>query len=74
MATFEVKGKVVYQDLGTGFWGIVGDDGREWKPVNMPSGLQKRDLKVKVKLAEAEEGMSVFMWGTPVKILDYSKV
>ena len=69
-----IEGKVVYQDLGTGFWGIVGNDGQEWRPLEMPKALQKKGLSVKVKAKEAEAQMSVFMWGTAIQIENYEIV
>lgn len=71
MSKINISGRVVYKDLGTGFWGIVDNSGKEWRPVNMPSSLQKDGLKVSVKAEPASEAFSVFMWGTSVKILDY---
>ncbi len=64
----KIKGKVTHQSLGPGFWGIIGQDGQEWRPVNMPKELQKEGLQVAVEAEEAEEQMSVFMWGTAIEI------
>ena len=68
----EIAGTVKYQDLGTGFWGIVGDDGRKWQPINLPSALQKEGKKVSVKAKEKQGAVSIFMWGTSIEIIDYS--
>ena len=64
-----IKGKVIYQELGMGFWGIVGEDGREWLPVNLPSHLQIKDKVITVKAKVVEDGVSIFMWGTMVEII-----
>ncbi|MCC5944792.1 MAG: hypothetical protein JJT94_07635 [Bernardetiaceae bacterium] len=69
----KIKGKVVYQDLGTGFYGIIGDDGKEWRPINMPAALEKDGLQVEVTAEKADGGMSIFMWGETIKISDYKK-
>lgn len=63
---------VKYQELGTGFWGIIGDDGSKWQPSNLPSSLQKEGLKVHIKAQEQRGAVSIFMWGTNIKIMDYS--
>lgn len=68
----EINGTIHYQELGTGFWGIVGDDGKKWKPSNLPSSLEKEGLKVKIKATEEKGAMSIFMWGTNIKVIDYS--
>lgn len=67
----KIKGKVVYQKLEGGFWGVVGEDGREWRPVNMPEQLKQEGKEVDLKVKEVDEEMSIFMWGTPVRILSF---
>ena len=67
----KITGKVAHQSLGPGFWGIIGNDGREWRPLQMPSELQKEGLSVEIVAEEAEEMMSVFMWGTSITITSY---
>lgn len=66
-----IKGKVVYQDLSGGFWGIVDEKGNEWRPVKMPEQLKYKGKEVEVVVQEVEEGASIFMWGTPVKIVSF---
>ena len=68
----KIKGKVAYQDLGTGFWGIISDSGEKYKPVNFPKELEKEGLSVKITAKEARGTVSIFMWGTSVEITDYS--
>ncbi|MEL6866682.1 MAG: hypothetical protein AAFP19_19810 [Bacteroidota bacterium] len=65
-----INGKVVYQKIGPGFWGIIDHQGREWRPVNMPEQLKTEGAKVSVRIREVDE-MSVFMWGTPVHIISF---
>ena len=71
MKKLKITGKARYQNLGTGFWGIIGKDGREWRPVNMPEQLKKEGKEVSVTIKEVDE-MSIFMWGTPVRILSFT--
>jgi len=66
-----IEGTVHYQHLGSGFWGIIGKDGKEWRPDNMPKELQKEGLQIKIEAKESEAQMSVFMWGTSINILKY---
>ncbi len=65
-----IRGRVVYMNLATGFWGIVDDAGQEWRPVVMPERLRREDLEVELTVEPAAEDVSVFMWGTPIRILD----
>jgi hypothetical protein len=72
MKMLHINGKVVFQQLGTGFWGIIDSKGNEWRPVNMPDQLKYEGKKVKVVANKVEEGMSIFMWGEPVKIVSFN--
>ena len=67
----KITGKVVFQNLETGFWGIVDEDGNHWRPVQMPEQLKEDGKQVTVTLKEVDEEASMFMWGTPVKILSF---
>lgn len=68
----KIKGKVVFQNLGMGCWGIVDKGGREWRPVNMPEQLKTTGASVEVMVREADEDMSMVMWGEPVHIVSFS--
>ena len=67
MADIKISGKIVYENLEGGFWGIEGDNGQQYRPVNMPEQLKTIGKKVKLTATEVDE-MSIFMWGIPVKI------
>lgn len=67
MATLKIKGKVVYENLEGGFWGIEGDNGQQYRPVNMPQAIKEKGKKVSLTATEVDE-MGIFMWGTPIKI------
>ncbi|MCP3928657.1 MAG: hypothetical protein GY705_06100, partial [Bacteroidetes bacterium] len=69
MKKHAIEGKVIYQNLGTGFWGIIDTDDNKWRPVNMPDSLKKEGKKVNLVVEEIEEEVSIFMWGTAVKII-----
>ena len=67
-----IKGKVTYQDIGTGCWGIIDDAGKEWRIVNMPEQLKHDGKKVKIIAQKAAEDMSIFMWGEPIEVISFS--
>lgn len=71
MSKITIQGTVRYQQLGTGFWGIIGEDGREWRPVNMPEQIKKEGAKVRITARPAEEDMSIFMWGEAVRVTGF---
>ncbi|WP_051203647.1 M1 family metallopeptidase [Hugenholtzia roseola] len=65
-----IRGKVTFQDLEGGFWGIISHEGKSYKPDQMPAELQKQGLEVEVE-AEEIKGFSIFMWGTNIRIISY---
>ena len=67
----KIKGTVKYQKLSGGFWGLVDEEGNDWKPLEMPKELQKEGLKVELKAKKTEAMMSIFMWGTSIEILEF---
>lgn len=64
----KIKGKVVYNNLGTGFWGIITDDGKQYEPANLPKKFQKEKEPISLKARESDS-FSLFMWGTPIEII-----
>ena len=70
MSKLKITGRVSYQNIATGFWGIIGNDGREWRPVNMPEQLKLEDRKVTVYATEMDD-ISIFMWGAPIQIISF---
>lgn len=69
-----ITGKVVYQNIGMGCWGIVANNGKEYRPVNMPEQLKTKGAKVTVSANSVKESVSMFMWGTPVKITSFETI
>ncbi len=70
----KITGKVVYQNIGMGCWGIVASNGKEYRPVNMPEQLKTEGAKVTVSASSVKEEVSMFMWGTPVKITSFETI
>jgi hypothetical protein len=68
MATQTIKGKLSYQDISGGFWGIIGDDGERYRPVEgVPEAFRKEGLQVTAEV-EPYTGFSIFMWGQDVHL------
>lgn len=67
-----IKGTVHHQDLSGGFWGIIDEQGEKWKPIDLPKALQKEGLKVTIEAEKVAGGFSIFMWGTTIKINQYT--
>ncbi len=71
MKAFETTGTVVYVPLEGGFWGIEGDDGKQWLPLEMPAGLKTAGLRAVFRLREREDVMTMHLWGSPVRVVSY---
>lgn len=67
-----ITGKVVYETISGGFWGIVADNGKEYRPIEMPNQLKSKGARVSVVVKKVDEGMSIFMWGEPVEIISFT--
>ena len=62
----QITGTITHQAIGMGFWGIVGDDGANYRPDKLPKKLQKEGLRIAAEVEESPNQMSVFMWGKAV--------
>ncbi|MFZ2899190.1 MAG: S24 family peptidase [Saprospiraceae bacterium] len=71
MQSHHIKGTVSYQDIGPGFWGIIDEHGRKWRPMHLPKALQKNGLRGIFEILEVDEEISIFMWGNAVEIVSY---
>jgi hypothetical protein len=56
-----------------GFFGIVGDDGQNYDPQNLPEDLKVDGLKVKFQLKKSENQASFHMWGIVVDVVKIEK-
>jgi len=52
-----------------GFYGIQGDDGRNYKPLYLSSGFQVEGLRVKVTAKIITKKFLFRPWGTPIQII-----
>lgn len=57
-----------------GFFGIVGDDGQNYDPQNLPEGLKVDGLKVRFQLKKSENQASFHMWGIIVDVVKIEKM
>ncbi len=71
MKAKKITGTVIHEDLGTGYWGILDEKGKEWHPANMPEQLKKAGKKVSLTVRESDAGFDIFMRGTPVEIVTF---
>jgi inhibitor of cysteine peptidase len=62
------SGTVTYQDLEGGFYGILGDDGRKYEPLDLDARYRENGLRVAFEATPAKDAVSTRMWGTPVNL------
>jgi inhibitor of cysteine peptidase len=62
------SGTVAYQDLEGGFYGILGDDGQKYDPLNLDPKYQEDGLRVAFHAMEAGGVGTTHLWGTPVTL------
>jgi len=62
------EGTVVWVDLEGGFFGIQGDDGDQYDPVDLPSEFAVDGLRVIVAALVLPDAVSFHMWGELIVI------
>jgi hypothetical protein len=63
-----ITGTVVYMDLEGGFYGIKGDDGNNYDPLNLSSEYQKNGIRIKASISFEKNVSSIRMWGKIIRI------
>ncbi len=70
----EFIGKIVKVPVSGGSWGIEGEDGQQYMPVNgIPATFRRQGLRVRIH-ARPASGMDIFMWGKQISISSINKV
>lgn len=65
----KITGVIKYFDLEGGFYGIIGDNGKNYLPVNLSSEFKIDGLKIKFTYKKVEDSIDIFMWGTPIELV-----
>ncbi len=70
----EFNGIVTYVAVSGGFWGILAENGRKFRPVSeLPEAFQAEGLPVHA-IVQAVDVFSIYMWGTDVEVLEISRL
>ena len=64
-----VTGTVTFVNLEGGFYGIVGDDGKNYEVSNLSQEFQVDGLRVQFEARLRNGVASIHMWGIPVEII-----
>lgn len=70
----EGTGTVQYVEVEGGFYGIVGDDGRNYDPRNLDESFKEDGLRVHFRARTVEDAVSIRMWGTIVSIISIERI
>lgn len=68
------SGTVTYLDLEGGFFGITGDDGRKYDPLNMGPEYRKDGLRVAFVAEPVKDAAGIHMWGTMVNLVEIEEI
>jgi len=66
-------GTVEYLSFEGGFYGIVGDDGKHYDPINMPQEFKVDGLRIWFT-ANMTDYMSFHMWGYIVELISIERL
>ncbi|MFQ5865773.1 MAG: hypothetical protein ACE5IW_11150 [bacterium] len=67
-------GTITFIQLEGGFYGIVGDNGENYLPVNLASEFQEDGLRVRFEARIRDDLASIYMWGTLIQIIEIAKL
>jgi hypothetical protein len=67
------RGTVKYLSFEGGFYGIAGDDGKNYDPINMPQEFKIDGLRVRFT-ANLTDYMSYHMWGYIVRLVSIERL
>ena len=70
---FVIRGTIKHLKIEGGFFGIIGEDGNKYRPINLPKDYQKAGLKVEVEARLRGGMMSIHMWGKNIEIISIKK-
>ena len=67
-------GTVRFIEINGGFWGIVGDDGNNYDPMDLDPQLQEDGLRVRFEAVPETDMMSSRMWGAMIRLIHIETV
>ncbi|WP_342304901.1 protease inhibitor I42 family protein [Methanolobus sp. ZRKC5] len=68
------KGKVTYNDIEGGFYGIIGTSDVKYDPVNLPEELSTDGTEVRFTAYPRDDMMSFHMWGQIIELRTINQV
>lgn len=70
----KITGTVVHEDLEGGFWGLIGDNGEKYRPVeSLPEAVREDGCRIEA-VVEPVQALSFAMWGRNVRVHSIEKL
>ena len=60
-----------YVELEGGFWGLIDQEGNQYKPIHFYEQLKTPNIQFKISMKQVDI-MSFHMWGMDVKIISFT--
>ncbi len=67
-------GTVRFNPIEGGFYGIVGDNGENYDPINLEKEFQVDGLRVRFEAKKRDDLASFHMWGTLIEIINIKRI
>ena len=68
------EGIIIYNDFEGGFYGIIGDNGENYDPINLEKEFQEDGIIVSYTLKVLEDQLSIHQWGIVVEIIEIERI
>lgn len=62
-----ITGTLVFNAIEGGFWGVLGDDGKKYRPTSLPEPHRVAGQRVVIECERSSE-VSFHMWGVAIDI------
>ena len=72
--TIATTGTVIFLSFEGGFYGIEGDNGQHYDPINLPIEFQKVGLRIRFEAKEYSYGSTSRQWGKYIEIRHIEKL
>jgi hypothetical protein len=70
----QTTGTVTWVPLEGGFYGIIGDDGTQYDPLNLPEEYSVDGFRIGFTAIEEQNVASIHMWGTIITLTDTTPI
>jgi hypothetical protein len=73
-ARVSVGGTVVFRESGSGFYGILADNGRQYEPANLDTRFRSDGMRISFTGMLDTTTLGEHHWGNPIELASVSEV